>query len=69
VIRQKLGIEPGSILEWEEEGGQIVVRRGGLYTSEDIHKVIFGSKKPKALTVEEMDESIRSDMRKRHPRG
>ncbi len=28
-VRRKLGISPGSVLEWEEEGGKIVVRRAG----------------------------------------
>jgi AbrB family looped-hinge helix DNA binding protein len=68
-IRRRLGIEPGSILEWDEEGDNIVVRRAGLYSFEDIHKAIFGSKKPKPRTVEEMDEGIRSYIRKRYARG
>jgi AbrB family looped-hinge helix DNA binding protein len=33
-VRKKLGIGPGSILEWYEEGDKIVVRRAGLYSSE-----------------------------------
>jgi AbrB family looped-hinge helix DNA binding protein len=68
-IRQKLGIEPGCTLQWFEDAGQIVVRRAGIYSSEDIRKAIFGSKKPQARTDEEMDEGIRSYMRMRHPRG
>jgi AbrB family looped-hinge helix DNA binding protein len=36
-VRRKLGIGPGSALEWEEEGDAIVVRKAGRYTSEDIH--------------------------------
>ncbi|HEX4771505.1 MAG TPA: AbrB/MazE/SpoVT family DNA-binding domain-containing protein, partial [Bryobacteraceae bacterium] len=26
-VRQKLGIGPGSVLEWEEDGDKIIVRR------------------------------------------
>jgi AbrB family looped-hinge helix DNA binding protein len=29
-VRQKLGVSPGSILEWDEEGGNIIVRRAGM---------------------------------------
>ena len=31
-VRRKLGIGPGSILEWEEEGGKMVVRRAGRFS-------------------------------------
>ena len=41
-VRQKLGIGPGSVLEWDEEGDAVVVRKAGRHTSEDIHRAIFG---------------------------
>ena len=37
-VRRKLGIGPGSVLEWEEEGNKIVVRRAGRFSSEDIQR-------------------------------
>ena len=37
-VRRKLGIGPGSVLEWDEEGDAVVVRKAGRYTSEDIHE-------------------------------
>jgi AbrB family looped-hinge helix DNA binding protein len=40
-VRHKLGIGPGSVLEWDEDGDQIVVRRAAGYTSEDIHGALF----------------------------
>ena len=40
-VRRKLGIGPGSVLEWEEEGNAVVVRKAGRHTSEDIHRAIF----------------------------
>jgi AbrB family looped-hinge helix DNA binding protein len=36
-VRRRLGVGPGSVLEWDEDGENIVVRRSGKYTSEDIH--------------------------------
>ena len=67
-IRRKLGITPGSMLEWEQEGDRVVVRRAGKYTFDDIHKALFGDRKPKPLTLEEMKESIRERMRSRYAR-
>ena len=35
-VRRKLGVGPGSVLEWEEDGDKIVVRRAGRWKSEEI---------------------------------
>lgn len=67
-IRRKLGVGPGSTLEWEEENGKVVVRRAGLYTSEDIHRVLFPEGRPEPHTVEEMKEGIRKYIRQRYGR-
>jgi antitoxin PrlF len=67
-VRRKLGIGPGSILEWDEEGGKIVVRRSGRFSSEDIHRALFPTKKPKTRTLVEMKAGIRRNVRKRHAR-
>jgi AbrB family looped-hinge helix DNA binding protein len=66
-IREKLGIGPGSILEWEEEQGEIVVRRAGSVSSEEIHRAVFPVK-PRPRTVKEMREGIRERARERHAR-
>jgi AbrB family looped-hinge helix DNA binding protein len=68
-VRRKLGIGPGSVLEWEAEGDRIVVRRVGRYSSEEIHQALFGASKPKARSFDELKEGIRSYVRKRHARG
>lgn len=66
-IRQKLGIGPGSVLEWHEEGDQVVVRKAGRYTSEDIHRALFPTP-PEPRTLEEMKEGIRRHIRAKHAR-
>ena len=68
-VRRKLGIGPGSVLEWEEEDGRIIVRRVGSFCSEDVHTAIFGSRKPEARSLAEMKEGIRSYARKRYARA
>lgn len=65
-VRRKLGIGPGSVLEWEEDGEQMIVRRSGRFTSEDIHRTLFPKKAPARRTVEEMREGIRRRVRERH---
>ena len=65
-VRRKLGIGPGSILEWEEEGGKIVVRRSARFSSEDIHRALFPQQSPKSRSIEEMKEGIRRRTKSRY---
>lgn len=67
-VRRKLGIGPGSVLEWEEEGEKIMVRRSGRHTSEDIHRALFPKRVPKPRKLDEMKKGIRRYMRERHAR-
>jgi AbrB family looped-hinge helix DNA binding protein len=67
-VRRKLGLGPGSILEWEEDGGKIVVRRASRFSSEDIHRALFGAQIPKPRSVHELKEGIRRYARKRYAR-
>jgi bifunctional DNA-binding transcriptional regulator/antitoxin component of YhaV-PrlF toxin-antitoxin module len=67
-VRRKLGIGPGSVLEWEEEGDVVVVRNAGRCTSEDICRAIFARRIPVSKTVEELDKGVRRPMKKKHAR-
>jgi AbrB family looped-hinge helix DNA binding protein len=67
-VRQRLGVGPGSVLEWDEEGDNVVVRKAGRYTSEDIHRALF-STRPRSRTVAEMKRGIRRDVKRRRARG
>ncbi|HYM62885.1 MAG TPA: AbrB/MazE/SpoVT family DNA-binding domain-containing protein [Thermoanaerobaculia bacterium] len=66
-IRRKLGIGPGSILEWEAEGESVVVRKAGRYSSEDIHRVVFASP-PKPRKLEDLKAAIRRHARDKNAR-
>lgn len=66
-IRQKLGLVPGSRVEWCEEGDDVIVRRVSKFSSRDIHDAIF-SVSPPPHTVEEMDEGISAHLRRKHAR-
>jgi AbrB family looped-hinge helix DNA binding protein len=67
-VRRKLGIGPGSILEWDEDGDKIVVRRSGRFTSEDIHRALFPEGPPATRTLEELKGGIQQYIRERHAR-
>jgi AbrB family looped-hinge helix DNA binding protein len=64
-VRERLGVGPGSVLEWDEDGERVVVRKAGRFSSEDIHRVLF-PKTPRRRTVEEMKEGIGRHIKKRH---
>jgi AbrB family looped-hinge helix DNA binding protein len=68
-VRRKLGIGPGSVLEWEEDGDRMIVRRAGRFTSLDIHQALFGERKPKPRSLDELKDGIRKYARKRYARG
>jgi antitoxin PrlF len=67
-VRRKLGIGPGSVLEWDEDGERVVVRRVGRYSSEDVHRSLFPtSPKPKTLT--DLKEGVRQHIKRRRAGG
>ncbi len=66
-IRKELGIGPGSVLEWHHHGDDIVVRKAGKYSSEDIHRALF-AKRPPTRTIEEMDQAIANHISDKHAR-
>jgi antitoxin PrlF len=67
-VRRRLGVGPGSVLEWDQEGERIVVRRSGRYTSEDLHRAVFPKGRPRPRTLADMKEGVRRRARERHAR-
>lgn len=65
-VRKRLGVGPGSVLEWDERSGEVVVRKAGRYTSADVHRALFGHEVPKPGV--DVKEAIRTRMRRRHAR-
>jgi len=68
-IRKKLGIVPGSVLEWSERGGQVFVRKAGRYSSAEVHAALFGSKTVPTKKSTDVKSGIKQYMRKRHARS
>jgi antitoxin PrlF len=67
-VRRKLGVGPGAVLEWDEDGGQIVVRRAGRYTSQDVHEALFPLRVPERKSAEQMREGVRRHIKAKHAR-
>ena len=67
-VRRKLAVGPGSVLEWEERGGEFLVRRAGRHTSADIHAALFPTGRSAALPPLDVKQAVRSAIRKRHAR-
>jgi antitoxin PrlF len=67
-VRRRLGVGPGAVLEWDDDGGAIVVRRAGRYSSDDVHRALFPRRAPKPKTLEQLKEGIRRHARKQHAR-
>jgi antitoxin PrlF len=67
-VRRRLGIGPGSVLEWDEDGANVIVRKAGRYSSEDIHRAIFAKKRPKPRKLGELKQAVRRHVREKHAR-
>lgn len=68
-VRRRLGLGPGSILEWEQLGGEVVVRKAGRHRSVDVHEALFGAAGAPVAGPVDAKEAIRLHMRRRHARG
>ncbi|HEU4342428.1 MAG TPA: AbrB/MazE/SpoVT family DNA-binding domain-containing protein [Candidatus Binatia bacterium] len=67
-VRRKLGVGPGSVLEWVEQGDTVIVRKAGRYSSEDIHRAIFSKRTLRPKKLEEFDKGVRRYIKKKHTR-
>lgn len=67
-VRRKLGLVPGSVLEWDDADGAVVVRRVGQFSSEDIHAALFAGEAPQARSLGELKNSVRRHLKAKHAR-
>lgn len=67
-IRRRLGAGPGAVLEWDEDGDKIIVRRAGRYSSTDVHRALFPDSAPARRPLGQLKEGVRTRVRRRHAR-
>jgi hypothetical protein len=60
-----MAIAPSKVTSTGQIAVPVEVRRSGRFTSEDIHRAVFGERKPEARTLGELREGIRRYARKR----
>jgi len=65
-IRKRLGVGPGSILEWDGDGIEIIVRRAGRNTSANVHDALFP--KEESTPPADVKEGIKKHIRQKHAR-
>jgi AbrB family looped-hinge helix DNA binding protein len=67
-VRKKLGIGPGSVLQWDEEEGKVVIRRVGRFSSEDVHAAIFPTQRPRPRSLDALKASLGRHAKAKHAR-
>ncbi|MHB8477640.1 MAG: AbrB/MazE/SpoVT family DNA-binding domain-containing protein [Steroidobacteraceae bacterium] len=67
-VRKRLGVGPGSILEWHDEDGNVVVRKAGRFSSSEIHEALFAEGSMKGRKAPDVKAAIRKYVRQRHAR-
>jgi bifunctional DNA-binding transcriptional regulator/antitoxin component of YhaV-PrlF toxin-antitoxin module len=67
-VRRKLGLGPGSVLAWEEDGDRVIVRRAGAYSSEAMHAALFPTAVPLRASLAELKAGIGRAVKKHNAR-
>jgi antitoxin PrlF len=67
-VRRKLGLGPGSVMEWEQDGDRVVVRRAGTYTSEELHAALFPTGVSARRSLADLKDGIRRAVKERYAR-
>jgi len=66
-VRKRLGLGPGSDIEWDQQGDLLVVRKAGRSASIDVHMALFEGRKPAKAEISTR-AGIADYMRRKHAR-
>ena len=67
-IRRKLGVGPGSVLEWDEKNEEVIVRKVGQHTLADVHDALFPDDNLKRKVLTSLKDGIRKHIRQKYAR-
>lgn len=67
-VRRRLGLVPGSSLEWEARGDTITVKRAGRHSFAEIRQALFPQGPPETESLDKLKEGIRQHLRAKHAR-
>jgi antitoxin PrlF len=65
-VRRKLGIGPGSLIEWDERSGEYVVRKSGHFGIAETRAALGFGATPKRRSLSQLKEGIKKRTRARH---
>jgi antitoxin PrlF len=70
-VRHALGLTPGAMIEWTQEGESVSVKRAVRSSTSDVHEALFSGDalRQPAKTLAELKQGIRQRMQQRHARG
>ena len=70
-VRRALGLTTGSMLEWVEEQGHIIVKRATRHDTQAAHDALFpaGEVIDNPSSLEDLKQGIASDIKRRHARS
>lgn len=66
-VRRKLGLSAGSVLQWDEEEGKVVVRKAARFSSQDVHAAVF-PRPPKRRSLKAIKASVAQHLKNKHAR-
>jgi AbrB family looped-hinge helix DNA binding protein len=67
-VRRSLGLKPGAVLEWVQEGDRIVVRRAVQHDSAAVHAALFPDGAAPSKSLAELKRGLAKAVRQRHAR-
>ncbi|HYU32188.1 MAG TPA: AbrB/MazE/SpoVT family DNA-binding domain-containing protein [Thermoanaerobaculia bacterium] len=67
-VRRRLGVTPGTTIQWEAEGDTVVVRRIGKHSFADVRKALFPGGPPEARDLEDLKKGIEDYVQAKHAR-
>lgn len=67
-VRRELGLGPGAMLEWVEEGGRIVVRRAAVHDSAAVHGALFPEGAARRKSLADLKQGVALSMQLRRAR-
>ncbi len=67
-VRRRLGVTPGTTIQWEAEGDTVVVRRIGKHSFADVRRALFPEGPPEARGLEDLKKGIEDYVQAKHAR-
>jgi antitoxin PrlF len=64
-VRRRLGLAPGSTIDWEIDGDTVLVRRSRRFSFDDIRATLFPEGSPEPNSLADLKQGIREHMRRR----